>query len=174
MNFNMKPQISFGNILLPLYFSVCIITNAQTPTYEWAKAIGGTGFDFGNAVAVDRETGDVYTTGVFSSTVDFDPGAGVYKLTSAGANDIFITKSNAAGRFVWALRMGGDLNDSGFSIAVDASANVYVTGQFSNSVDFDPGDGKFNLTSAGLADVFILKMDVSGNFIWAKSIGGEG
>jgi len=170
----MKPQINFGIILLSLFFSFCIKTNAQSPSYQWVKAIGGTSYDIGNAIAVDQETGNVYTTGVFSGTVDFDPGAGIFNLTSAGDHDIFILKSNTNGHFVWAKSVGGLINDAGFSIAVDASGDIYVTGQFNRTVDFDPGEEVFTLTSAGLVDIFILKLDSSGNFIWAKAIGGEG
>src|SRR4030095_7043697 len=169
-----RPQLYFRIILLSLFFSICIKTNAQSPSYQWVKAIGGTSYDIGNAIAVDQETGNVYTTGVFSGTVDFDPGTGTFNITSIGDNDIFILKSNTNGHFIWAKSVGGVINDAGFSIAVDASGNIYVTGQFSRTVDFDPGKEMFTLTSAALVHIFILKLDNSGNFIWAKSMGGEG
>ena len=57
-------------------------------------------------------------------------------------------------------------------IATDASGNLYITGRFQGTVDFDPGVATFNLTSNGSYDVFIQKMDSSGNFLWAKSFGG--
>src|SRR6187401_2125688 len=124
----MKTKLYLRIVYFSLLFSVCIEANAQTLNYEWLKQIGGPSWDAGNAIAVDQETGDVYTTGVFSGTVDFDPGLGIFKLTSAGGNDIFISKSNASGNLVWALRIGAALNDVGFSIETDASGNVYVTG----------------------------------------------
>ncbi len=72
----------------------------------------------------------------------------------------------------WANKMGGTSNDEGRSIALDASGNVFTTGYFNGTVDFDPGPGTFNLTSTGSEDVFISKLDVAGNFVWAKQISG--
>ena len=140
----------------------------------WARNMGGTGGDVGNRIAVDS-SGNVYTTGVFQGTADFDPGAGTENLTSAGGRDIFISKLDSAGNFVWAKRMGGTgaiYEDHGRDIAVDSNGNVYTTGYFEGTVDFDPGAGTANLVSAGDDDVFISKLDANGNFIWAKAMSG--
>lgn len=79
------------------------------------------------------------------------PGAATFNLT-AGGLDIFISKLDASGNFVWAKDMEGTVAANGFSIAVDAQGNVYATGSFSGTVDFDPGAGTFNLTAAGAAE----------------------
>ena len=136
----------------------------------WAKAMGGTGQNEGHSIACDA-SGNVYTSGKFYGTVDFDPGAGTYNLTASN-DDIFISKLDAAGNFVWAKAFGGTGWDNSTSVALDASGNVYTTGRFENTVDFDPGAGTFNLTSAGTIDIFISKLDASGNFVWAKAMGG--
>ncbi len=57
--------------------------------------MGGSSFDQGRGVAVDAG-GNVYTTGHFRGTVDFDPGAGVTNLISAGSEDVFVQKLDAA------------------------------------------------------------------------------
>jgi hypothetical protein len=139
--------------------------------FVWAKAMGGTGFDFSNDIKID-DSGNIFTTGSFSYTTDFDPGTGVYNLTSAGNDDIFISKLDASGNFVWAKALGGTNTDEGQCMVVDASGNVFTTGTFSGTADFDPGLGTFNLTSAGFWDAFISKFDGSGNFVWAKAIRG--
>jgi hypothetical protein len=140
--------------------------------FVWAKSIGGTGSETGSSIAVDS-SGNVYTTGQFLGTVDFDPGAGVSNLnSSAGSYDIFVTKTDGSGNFIWAKNMGGTGIDAGRAIAVDSSANVYITGYFNVTADFDPGAGTVNLTSAGLSDSYVSKMDSNGNFVWAKRIGG--
>ncbi|MBK8618544.1 MAG: SBBP repeat-containing protein [Anaerolineales bacterium] len=141
--------------------------------FLWAKGIGGTGVDVGYRIAVDL-SGNVYTTGFFSGTVDFDPSVGVFNITNEGSNDIFVSKLNSSGDFVWAKSMGGTSSDEGHDITVDSSGNVYITGTFSNTVDFDPGVGIANLTSAGSVDIFVSKLDNNGNFLWAKSVGGTG
>ena len=68
----------------------------------------------------------------------------------------------------------GTGQNRGKSVAVDSSGNVYTPGDFSDTVDFDPGAGTANLTSNGSEDVFVSKVDSSGNYVWAKSFGGSG
>ena len=139
----------------------------------WAKGMGGSIFDYGYEIVVSGN-GSVYTTGLFSGTADFDPGAGTYELTSAGSYDIFVSKLDANGGFVWAKPMGGIGIDRGASIALDGSENVHTTGYFKETVDFDPGTGTVNLTSVGLSDFFVSRLDSNGNFVWVKAMGGTG
>jgi Domain of unknown function (DUF4347)/Beta-propeller repeat len=138
--------------------------------YLWAKRIGGTNPASARSVAIDG-SGNVYTTGTFAGTTDFDPGAGASNLTSAGNNDIFISKLDSNGNYLWAKQFGGTNSDSVNSVAVDSSGNVYTTGAFEGTIDFDPGTGTNNLTSAGVQDVFINKLDSNGNYLWAKRFG---
>jgi hypothetical protein len=139
--------------------------------FVWVKTFGGSAIDIGRCIKVDA-TGDIYITGYFGATVDFNPGGGAFNMTSAGGSDIFILKMDASGNFVWARQFGGNKDDLGFSITMDLSGNIYATGDFSGTADFNPGTGIFNLKSAGLQDVFIAKLDTSGNFVWAKNSGG--
>ncbi|MEP7171349.1 MAG: hypothetical protein ABI855_18415, partial [Bacteroidota bacterium] len=92
-------------------------------------------------------------------------------LTSAGSLDAFVLKMDTAGNYIWAKSLGGTSSDLGNDITVDASGNVITTGTFNATADFDPSAVAFNLTSVGLIDAFIVKLNSSGNFVWAKSIG---
>ena len=139
--------------------------------YVWAKSFGDSGNDSGAWVAVDS-SGNVYTAGNFGVTVDFDPGAGTANLTSNGQQDGYVLKLDSSGNYVWAKNFGGTLWDGVSSVAVDSSGNVYTAGSFEDTVDFDPGAGTANLTSSTRPDVFVLKLDSSGNYVWAKSFGG--
>ncbi len=143
--------------------------------FIWAKSMGGTQLAGGSSIALDS-SGNIYTTGGFRGTVDFDPNAGTFNLTAVDSSDIFIQKLDAGGNFLWAKSMGGTQpsggGGSGHGIAVDASGNVYTTGTFAGTVDFDPNAGTFNLTAVDSSDIFIQKLDAQGNFIWAKSMGG--
>jgi hypothetical protein len=146
--------------------------NAQTTAnFEWARKTGGTGSDQGRSVAVDA-SGNVYTAGSFQGTVDFDPGAGTYTLVSLGSDDAYVTKFDAFGNFIWAKTFGGTLQDVAYDIDLDQNGNIYTTGHFENTVDFDPSASTYTITSLGLQDVFINKLDPSGNFIWTKVLGG--
>ncbi len=149
-------------------FSVALV--AQAPTFDWVKSSGGTLSDEYYSMAIDS-SGNIYTTGYFMGTVDFDPGLGASNLTSAGDGDIFVQKLDSSGNLIWVKKMGGTLSDLGSHIALDAMGNVYVTGWFKGTADFDPGAATFNLNSAGNYDIFVLKLDSNGTFIWANSMG---
>jgi Secretion system C-terminal sorting domain/Beta-propeller repeat len=138
--------------------------------FVWAKQLAGIELKDATAAGVDA-AGNVYTTGFFYGTVDFDPGAGVSNLTSKGYNDIFISKLDALGNFVWAKQMGSLYGDNGYAITVDSAGNVITTGSFSDTCDFDPNAGVSNMTAL-IENVFISKLDTNGNFVWAKSMGG--
>jgi hypothetical protein len=142
----------------------------------WGKQLGGVGAGDGSgtSIAIDPGTGDIYTTGYFERTADFDPNKGFVMLTSSGLRDIFISKLNSGGDFIWAKAMGGAGIDVGSSIVIDPSQNggIYIVGNFHQTVDFDPGLDIFNLTSVGSFDLFISKLDGLGNFVWAKALGG--
>ena len=62
-------------------------------SYVWTKTVGGTGTDYGNSAAVDS-SGNVYVTGSFQGTVDFNPGTDTDEHTSSGDYDIFVTTFN--------------------------------------------------------------------------------
>lgn len=160
----------------------CGPLQAQHVALDWAKQVSGAGIgagnNNGNAIATDA-AGNIYTCGRFSGTADFDPGPAVYPLTANSAADIFVMKQDAAGQLLWARHMGGaspsaDVNQA-VSIAVDVTGNVYTTGIYAGTADFDPGPGVANLTyGGGWSDAFISKLDASGNYVWAKSYSGPG
>src|ERR1051325_1594529 len=132
-------------LILNLFFAFAL--NAQ-PYFIWAKNFGGKGWGEAFSIAVDKYD-NAYSTGSFNDTVDFDPGPGVYNLISqSGAPTIFISKLNKHGNFLWAKQIGGNLSaEQAFSIAIDGLNNIYITGYFEGTVDFDPGAGIFNLTA---------------------------
>lgn len=140
------------------------------PTVTWTKTQGGSGAEVNYGITTDA-AGNVYTLGLFNGTADLDPGSGTFNVTSVGSADIYVSKLDANGNFVWGKAVGGTSFETPAGIAVDASGNVIVCGSYASTVDFDPGSGTFNLTSAGSSDGFVLKLDATGNFAWASSIG---
>jgi hypothetical protein len=142
--------------------------------YIWVLNIGGSSGDEGKSVLTDGN-GNIYTVGIFSGTVDFDPGRSEANLTALGPRDIFISKINSSGGFLWAKQLGGTSYEDANAVAVDNSGNVYTTGYFRQTAEFDPGPGFAYMSSNGSSiDAFISKLDSSGNFLWAKKIGGHG
>jgi hypothetical protein len=146
--------------------------------YFWGKQIGGTMSDISSSIELDV-TGNIYLSGSFKGVVDFDPGFGVMNMVSNGGLDCFILKLNSGGNFLWVKQFGGILSDDEVNtVKTDIHGNVYSSGYFGNTtVDFNPNAGVFNLTAinqfgAGCLDAFIMKMDSTGSFLWAKQIGG--
>jgi len=149
---------------------LCNVVIAQIPLFDWVKPFGGTQIKSGNGIALDQLK-NVYTIGDFRGTVDFNPDSSiVFNLSSAGDYDVFISKLDSNGTFVWAKRIGGIGEDRGTSLALDSVGNVYYTGSFRNTVDFNPNAGVNNLTETGYGNTFVSKLDSQGNFVWAKNI----
>lgn len=145
--------------------------------YQWAYLLGTSGGDSeGRGITADG-AGNVFLTGSFCATVDFDPGAGTTNLTVNAPSyftDAFVTSFTSAGQFRWAFRFGNSYNDWAYSVATDTSSNIYVTGKFRYTVDFDPGAGVNSRSASGVADGFVASYDSSGNFRWVIKLGGPG
>lgn len=175
-----SPSITFGSTALTNADGVfntedIFITKLDTSgNFIWAKSIGWTLNEGASSIALDAFD-NVYTTGYFAGTIDFDPGPAIYNLTGTiGKYNIFVSKLDSSGNFVWAKSMGGTDNDFSHSITIDRIGNVYFTGNFSGTTDFDPGLGLYNLTSIGNENIFVSKLDSSGNFVWANAMIGTG
>lgn len=155
-----------------MFILIILHSKAQNVSTDWANKIGGSNSDLGASITVDN-LGYVYTAGEFYGTMDFDPGNGTFNLSTNGNDDIFLTKIDMQNSFIWAIAIGGTSFDGAKGVTVDNNGNIYLTGYFSGTVDFDPGPGYFYLTSSGgtYHDIFICKISSSGNLIWAKSIG---
>jgi hypothetical protein len=134
-------------------------------THVWTKTFGGSGgAAYGGRTAVEGN-GNIFFIGSESGTVDFNPGSESFNLTSnsLGYTDIFISKFNSSGDFLWAKNMGSAADDNGNGIAVDVSGNVYFTGTFQGTADLDPSDGVKNFVSTGGIDIFISKLNSAGS-----------
>jgi hypothetical protein len=169
-----------------VFISVILYLNTlqvfcQNVALQWARSAGGVGSDGANCIQKDIN-GNIYTTGFFEGTVDFDPQETTVNITSTGDRDIFIQKLNPDGTFLWAKTIGGPYRDEGYSIVTDSLENVYITGHIGSGpgndvIDLDPGTGVYTITSGGggnYGDLFILKLNRNGNFVWAKHIGNNG
>lgn len=131
----------------------------------WSKQFGSPDGDHVLAVAVDASR-NVWVTGYFNGTVSF----GGAPLTSAGNADIYIAKYAADGTHLWSKRIGGMDADVPLALALDPNGNAFLSGYFYLSVDFGGGV----LTSAGDADVWLMKIGPDGSHLWSKRCGGTG
>ncbi|MCK4694434.1 MAG: SBBP repeat-containing protein, partial [Candidatus Cloacimonetes bacterium] len=141
-------------------FNTVLIT--QTPQWLWITQAGGIDYDGGSAIAID-DAGNSYVTGIFRDTATF----GSYSLTSSGRGDIFVAKMDDSGNWLWVAQAGGTDLDFGIAIVIDSSGNSYVTGVFEGTATF----GSYSIISNGDLDIFVAKMDESGNWQWAIQAG---
>jgi hypothetical protein len=147
--------------------------SAQQPYTIWADKMGGNNNEVSNSIVSDG-TGNIYTTGYFKGVTDFDPGVGVTTLTATGTQDVFIKKVDANGALVWVKQLSGNATGEGLGIDLDASGSVIVTGYFTGTVDFNPGTATLYKASQGGEDVFIVRLNSSGTFLWANNYGSAG
>jgi serine/threonine protein kinase len=165
------------NLVAEGYGDVFVLKLDSEGTFLNAWRIGGGEYDWGVGVETDAED-NVYILGCFSGEADFDPGPADFNIVSQIGIDTFLCKLDQTGSFKWVrtipMARNTQSSDDNLRMTVDQLGNVHVTGHFKGTSDFDPGAGQFNLSSAGGSDIFILKLDASGNFVWAKSIGSSG
>ncbi|MDH4358475.1 MAG: Ig-like domain-containing protein [Candidatus Berkelbacteria bacterium] len=140
--------------------------------YDWTYSIGGTQDEEIRDIVIDS-SGNVYFVGYFKGTVDFNPTGGIDSHTSAGDRDIFLTKINSNGSYGYTYSIGNTGKDDGMGIAVDDSDNVYITGQFSLTVDFNPTGGTDNHASNGGQDIFLTKINSDATYGYTYTVGGN-
>jgi hypothetical protein len=160
---------SFYTLIIVLFNS--LLSYAQFVN-ESGITLGGTDDDWGRTILSDS-SGNLVMAGIFSSTVDFDPGAGIFNLTSNGGRDIFIQKLDSNGNLLWVKQIGGQGTDDIQNMILDDKGAIYLTGAFQDTVDFDPGLDTYNLICSAITNAFILKLDANGNFVWVNQISGS-
>ncbi|MFC1781951.1 SBBP repeat-containing protein, partial [Planctomycetota bacterium] len=149
----------------------------QLYQYGWTDTFGGIGGEYPYDIAINSQ-GQIFVTGFFEGTVDFDPTSGTKWYSSNGARDIFVTKLQADGGYGWTATFGGTADDIGRSVAVDDAGNIFVTGSFEDSnIDFDPTiDGTDPHSSNGDTDIFVTKLKDMGNsfsYGWTATCGSN-
>jgi hypothetical protein len=168
------PGVAVGNLNSASVAGIFIAKYDPSGNYTWAKALTGSGGTRGSFGVKPDAAGNVFICGGFSDTTDFDPGPGIVNRVSAGSYDAFFAKYDASGNYIWAHTLGAGSLDMIRSIAVDPAGNVVCGGQFTSTVDFDPGAATAMMTATGYDDAFFAKYDALGNFVWAKKIGSAG
>ncbi|MCE3260226.1 MAG: hypothetical protein K0S12_1867 [Bacteroidetes bacterium] len=137
-------------------------------TFQWVRTFGGVDGERDNRIAVDSSN-NVYVAGGFYGTKSF----GTTTLTSTnGGLDIFVVKYDNNGNFVWVKRAGGILDDRANGITIDPSQKIYITGEFRDKAIFGTDTINNNGGPNG-RDIFVAKMNTSGNWQWVKKAGSK-
>jgi hypothetical protein len=143
--------------------------------YLYCRTWGGFGRSRAMCLAFDTE-GNIYISGNFEVTCDFDPGPGIDAHDALGYEDAFLSKFDPSGEFQWVRVWGGPLGyDHANVVLVSALNGVYVAGRFVGDVDLDPGPGsEIHSTEGNNADVFLTMFNTSGDFMWTRVWGSTG
>jgi hypothetical protein len=163
--------VSTNAVTLPLYDFFTITITPKPPPKGWGLTWGGTSGDDAWDVAVDA-SGNAYVVGSFQGTADLDPHPSVDDHVSNGLMDAYLIKISNAGIYQWGLSWGSTNQDISKAVTVDSAGNIYVTGSFYGTLDFDPGTGVEDRTSNGGSDVFLSKFSSDGELIWVGTWGG--
>lgn len=142
-------------------------------TLDWAHALPGWPNRKRSAVAVDAQ-GNVYTSASFNGEFDLDPGPGEDIRSSFFTSDLtYVMKLNSTGQYEWAVDFSPMIGTAvPMGMTLDPLGNIYMTGNFFGSLDFNPGSGSNTMFSANddWGDGFILILDPTGDYIWAGKI----
>ena len=155
-------------------------TTCAGQNLEWARTFGQTNYDFISDFEID-ESQNIYITGTFCGTIDLATEENPITLEAYSECDILVAKLNPDGLALWAFNIGGDTYSGGNGISLDDNQNIYITGYFDGTADFDPSNNDATLSilesqinPINSPDGFIAKYDSGGNYIWAHHIGGRG
>jgi hypothetical protein len=166
-------QASFGttNLQSSSYpsghdYDICVAKLDLLGNWQWANKGGGVEHDIGYDIACD-DLNNVYITGYDYGNCSF----GTISLTTHGWEDVLVAKLDNSGNWLWAKNAGGLYLEAGYSIALDAAANVLVSGVYHGPATF----GSTTFPGAwDNADVFIAKLDTNGYWLWSQTAGGTG
>lgn len=159
-----------------------ILKLSASGNFVWVKTFSGSTTNASITISdIIVNSTNIYITGNFSGTVDFDPSSIILnKSVVAGSfsntSDFYIGKYDLDLNPIWVQNSGSTANDVINSFALDANGSLHAVGTFSGTADFDPGSGSTTLTPSGTGggryDGFYWKLGADGSFLKAFKLGG--
>jgi hypothetical protein len=123
--------------------------------------------------AVDMDSAGFYVSGFIGDSVDLDPGSGVAIFANImGLEDMYVCRYTLAGDLVWAKLFEANEGVHPLALRTASNGDVVVAGVYYSAVDLDPGPTTHMSYIYGNGDLFVLRLDPNGNFVWAKEMGG--
>ena len=159
----------FGNITVPMTTdSIAFLTKiSSSGVFQWVRTFEAIDGERDNGIAIDSLS-NVYVTGGFWGTKKL----GSKIVTSKGGQDIFVVKYDSSGNQLWLKTTGSTLDDRGNGITVDQFNNIFVTGEFRDTVSFGT-DKLNNYGGPGGRDIFVARIRTDGTWVWAKKAGSS-
>ena len=142
-------------------------------SYGWTNSLGNTEYDEGNGVAIDASN-NIYLTGAVTRTIDFDPGVGVAQhVMPLWGKNVFIAQYHSDGSYGWSQAISGisGAHEVSHSVAVGENGELYIAGEFSDTLDFDPGVGvdSYSTGSQYTTAAFVSKYGMDGSYDWTQT-----
>lgn len=167
------PSTSFASKTAAGMNDIYVNRLSSTGNFIGVSVMGGTDDDQLNELKINSNN-EIIIAGTFKNSADFDPDTTTHTINTNGyMEDVFIEKLSSTGTFVWVKSFGGYDGERLQGMCLDASDNIYSTGDFFMEVDFNPGPAVYNLTCYSGNNVYIQKLNTNGNFEWARSFGGN-
>lgn len=156
------------NIFFLLLLSVC--TNLHAQQVSWVFTSGGAQTQSGTVCEIFAD-GSILNGGFFQGQTNFYPGDNTPRI-SRGGRDIFVQKVDTNGITQWVVTFGGKGEERLTDMAIDGDGNILLAGSFTDTCDFDPGSGTAIGISNGQTDMFLVKLNANGNYLWSRRFGG--
>jgi hypothetical protein len=158
-----------------------VVKLAPTGSLSWARVFEAKTSRFGYAGSAGigiGSDGKVYSTGVYRDSVDFDPGplnTQKYVMSSSTPAG-YVSALTPGGNFLWAKSTRSVTNGQMVvdDLVLDATNNIYISGDFTGEVDFDPGAGAATLNANSSFITFVWKLNANGGYEWAGAMGTQG
>ena len=169
---NIKPMKSLRITYIALLLFTLTASAQQVPVFDIKGRIAGSGTDYADLIETDA-SGNLYVSGRFTGICDFDPGTTVFNLTATGtSSDIFLAKYSNQGALVWAKSLSGIGSKNVRAMRIDVAGNLYLVGDFTQTMDLDPGPDSTNVSSVAGIDGFLAKYTSDGNFLHGYTAAG--
>jgi hypothetical protein len=167
-------HLNFKNFFpLAIFIGIALSLNGQELGLRFTHFVNGSNFFPPSAFVTKDKFGNRYVAGHFSDTTTFTAGSVSYTRIASGFIDMYIQKFNANDSLLWVKRVGGDNGVRPMALAIDSVGNIFIAGEFEQTIDFNPGPGVANRTATiwGGTDVFLLKLNTNGGFLWVNTFG---
>jgi hypothetical protein len=183
MDFNPDLTSSYELINNTSYAQAYLVKLDNNGGFIYAKNVASGTSAISNDIAFDNDN-NVYVIGQTAGIADLNPDDGAaLQYTAIGGSDVFITKLDEDGNFIYSNQVGGTNYDEGNAIVYDPISNTFTaTGAFYGSMDVDPGEETNTLSSAGQMDAFVIRYGECpviessfsatgcGNYIWNEQV----
>ncbi|MCT4623298.1 MAG: hypothetical protein N4A46_06710, partial [Schleiferiaceae bacterium] len=150
-------------------YDVFVVSLDTSGSVNWARDFGSSGQEWVKDISTDKDN-NIYVCGDFSGTVDFDPGSGVYNVSSNGNRDGFILKISESGIFKKVITFGSASKEYANEIEIGENYDIYLQARYFDSIDVAPGPLEYKFGNPGNYGVCVVKLDSAGNLKWANSI----